>query len=163
MKKRKNQIRFLFSHLRFYEGLHKTFWGTTKKSQNKSSTWFFLFVRNWDGKAWRERNVCHLPKNVNKSCDSWVWLAWFAKKVVRCCQRSLWLDQRQIEIFWSKAVMWLWLEEEIPLAPQYLSLYSSIWLCFQIRNKSFRVWKHSRDLMHFKLWFNQKTPKTRES
>ena len=101
-----------------------------------------------------------MPKNVNKSCDSWVWLAWFAKKVVRCCQRSLWLDQRQIEIFWSKAVMWLWLEEEIPLAPHYLSLYSSFWLRFQILNKSFRVWKHSRDLMHFKLWFNQRERET---
>ena len=32
---------------RFYEGLkglHKTFWGTTKKCENKNLTYFFLFI-----------------------------------------------------------------------------------------------------------------------
>ena len=53
------KLKFLFSHFlwclrRFYEGLkgfHKTFWGITKKCENKNLTSFFLFVRDWDGKA----------------------------------------------------------------------------------------------------------------
>ena len=38
----KIKIKFLFSHF---------FWGTTKKCENKILTYFFLFVRNWDGKS----------------------------------------------------------------------------------------------------------------
>ena len=39
---------------KLYEGLygiHKIFWGTTKKYENKSVSSFFLFVRdqNWEG------------------------------------------------------------------------------------------------------------------
>ena len=39
---------------RFYEGLkgfHKTFWGTTKKRENKNLTLFFLFARDRDGRV----------------------------------------------------------------------------------------------------------------
>ena len=39
---------------RFYEGLkglHKTFWGITKKCENKNLTSFFLFLRDWGGKG----------------------------------------------------------------------------------------------------------------
>ena len=39
---------------KFYEGLeglHKTFSGAAKKCQNKNLTWFFLLVRDWDGKG----------------------------------------------------------------------------------------------------------------
>ena len=32
-------------------GLHKTFWGTTKKCENKNLIWFFLFGRNSNGKG----------------------------------------------------------------------------------------------------------------
>ena len=31
------------------KGIHKTFCGTTKKCENKNLTYFFLFVRDWDG------------------------------------------------------------------------------------------------------------------
>ena len=34
----------------FYEGLHKTFWGTTKKCENKNSNQFSLFPESgWEG------------------------------------------------------------------------------------------------------------------
>ena len=36
---------------KFYEGLkglHKTFWGTTNKGENKNLSYFFLFVRDPD-------------------------------------------------------------------------------------------------------------------
>ena len=39
---------------RFYEDLtrlHKTFWGTIKHCENKNLTYFFLFIRDWDGKG----------------------------------------------------------------------------------------------------------------
>ena len=36
---------------KFYEGLHKTFWGTTKKCENKNLNWFFHFVQDWDVKG----------------------------------------------------------------------------------------------------------------
>ena len=36
---------------RFYEGLHKTFWGTAKKCENKKSSYFSLFVRDQDRKG----------------------------------------------------------------------------------------------------------------
>ena len=39
---------------RFYEGikgLHKNFWGTAMKCENKNLTQFFLFVRDWDRKG----------------------------------------------------------------------------------------------------------------
>ena len=43
----------LWCHNRFYEGqgLHKTFWGTTKKCENENLTYIFLFVWDWDGKG----------------------------------------------------------------------------------------------------------------
>ena len=34
---------------RFYEGVHKTVWGTTKKYENKNLNYFFLFVRDRGG------------------------------------------------------------------------------------------------------------------
>ena len=33
------------------KGLHKTFWGTTKKCENKNLTKYFHFVRDWDVKG----------------------------------------------------------------------------------------------------------------
>ena len=46
----------LWSLKRFYEGLqglHKTFWGTTKMCENKNLSQFFLFLRYRDGKSYR--------------------------------------------------------------------------------------------------------------
>ena len=34
------------------KAFHKTFWGTTKKCENKNWTEFFISVREWDGKGW---------------------------------------------------------------------------------------------------------------
>ena len=38
-------------NLRHLKSLHETFWGTTKKCENKNLSSFFLFVRDWDGKG----------------------------------------------------------------------------------------------------------------
>ena len=61
----------LWCHKRFYEGLkglHKTFWGTTKKCENKNLTYFFLFVRDWDRFA-----ILKLTKEIqNYSWKFWL-------------------------------------------------------------------------------------------
>ena len=37
--------------------LCETFWGTTKKYENKNLTYFFLFVRDWDGNGYKFRKI----------------------------------------------------------------------------------------------------------
>ena len=40
-----------YEGLKGLKGLHKTFWGTTKKCENKNLNLFLLFVRDWDRKG----------------------------------------------------------------------------------------------------------------
>ena len=108
---------------RFYEGLyglHKTFWGTTKKSENKNLSLLSLFIRDRDGKSWITNNFHH-----RGYCNDY---PFFASHVTIHLIHNLFLccDTIILSEYYPGTTSYLNLKSKLPLNKQQLWFFGCI-------------------------------------